>query len=82
MKRMKKAMLLPVRRISHRWKWTRPYYWAEKNLYELRAVCVMPSWYYRWLYNTCLWLVTFNNCRRLADRAMHTIPYQVRFEMA
>lgn len=82
MKRMKKAMLLPVRSIALCGKHQRLYYWAENELFELRAVSVMPGWYYRWLYHACLWLVAFNNFRRLADRVIHTIPYQVRFELA
>ena len=82
MKRLKKALLLPVRNLSYRRKYLKLYYWADLKLYELRAVCVMPGWYYRWLYNTCLRLVAFNRLSRLANRAMHTIPYQVRFKMA
>ena len=82
MKRMKKAILLPVRSIARHLNRLRLYYWSDIKLYELRAVCVMPRWYYRWLYNTCLWLVEFRKFQRLADRTLHTIPYNVRFEMA
>ncbi len=82
MKRLTKAVLFPVRNIAYRWNRVRLFYWADRKLYELRAVCVMPFWYYRWLYHICLWLVTFNNFKRLADLAIHTIPYQVRFQIA
>ncbi len=82
MKRMKKAVLLPVRSMAYQWKRMKLCYWSEKKLYELRAVCVMPRWYYRWLYHACIRLVAFRQCRRLADRAIHTIPYHVRFEVA
>lgn len=82
MNRVKKAALLPVRKVAYQCRYLRLYYWAERHLYDLRAVCVMPGWYYRWLYHACLWLVAFESFRRLADRAIHTIPYGIRFEMA
>ena len=82
MKRLKKAVLLPVRNLAYRRKYLRLFYWSERKLLDLQAVCVMPQWYYRGLYHTCLWLVAFNPFRRLADRAIHTIPYHVRFQMA
>lgn len=81
MKRMKKAILLPIRRFAYRWKRMRLYYWADRKLFELRSVCVMPSCYYHWLYRTCLRIVEFKQFRRLADRAIHTIPYHVRIEL-
>lgn len=82
MKRMKKAVLLPVRSMAYQLKRMKLYYWSEKKLYELRVVCVMPRCYYRWLYHICIRLVAFKKCRRLADRTIHTIPYHVRFEVA
>lgn len=82
MKRIKKALLLPVRSMAYRWKCLRLFYWADRQLYDLRAVCVMPHWYYRRLFHVCLWLVAFYHFKRLADRAIHTIPYHVRFQMA
>lgn len=82
MKRLQKAILLPVRNLAYRRKYLRLFYWTERRLYDLRAVCVMPQWYYHGLYHACLWLVAFTPCRRLADRAIHTIPYHVRFQMA
>jgi hypothetical protein len=82
MKRMKKALLLPIRSVAYRWGGLRLYYWADLKLSELRSVYVMPVWYFRWLYQACMWLVMFNNFRRLADWAIHTIPYPIRFEIA
>lgn len=82
MKRIRKALLLPVRRVASQSHWTKIYYWSDLKLYELRAVCVMPRWYYRGLYQACLWLVEMRSFRQLADWTIHTIPYQVRFEMA
>ena len=82
MKRIKKAVLLPIRWMAYQWKLLRLYYWAETELNEMRSVCVMPSLYYCWLYRSCLWLIEFNKFKRLANRAIHTIPYQVRFELA
>jgi hypothetical protein len=82
MKALKKAILLPTRATAYRWKLLRLYYWADYELSAMRAVYVMPGWYYWCLYNVCLWIVRFGTFRRLADRAIHTIPYDVRFNMA
>ncbi|MBL0715461.1 MAG: hypothetical protein JJV98_17365 [Desulfosarcina sp.] len=82
MKRMKKVVLLSVKRIAYQWKLLRLYYLADRKLYELQAVCVMPDWYYRWLYHACMWLMGYRKFHRLADRAIHTIPYHVRFKVA
>lgn len=82
MKRLKKAILLPVRLLAYRWNRLHLYYWADVRLYELRAVNVMPSIYYRWLYQLSMSLIRNPKFKRLADRAIHTIPYSVRFNMA
>jgi hypothetical protein len=82
MKRLKKAALLHIRKMAYQWKRLRLYYWADMQLDELRTVCVMPKWYYRRLYHACLWLVTFRKLQPMANRAIHTIPLHVRFELA
>ena len=82
MQRMKKALFLQVWRLAWHWKNMRLYYWADRNLYELRSVYVMPCWYYHWLYRSCMRLAASGKCLRMADRAIHTIPYPMRFEMA
>ena len=82
MNRLKKIALLPVRRISYRMRFTRIYYWSEEGLCPLRAVYVMSKFYYQWLYRLCVWMVEFRKFRRLADKAIHTIPYPIRFEVA
>ncbi len=82
MKRLKKAMLLPVRDFAIRWNRLRLYYWADAKLFELSTVNVMPSFYYRLLYQLSMSLIKFKKLRRLADRAIHTIPYNVRFNVA
>jgi len=82
MKRLKKAILLPVRNMAYRWNRLRTYYWADEKLNELRTVHVMPNLYYRWLYQGCMWLAETGKFRRLADRAIHTIPYHIRFYVA
>lgn len=82
MKRMKKAMLLPIRGLAYHWKFLRLFYWSEKELFELRTVCCMPIQYYRWLYRVCLWLIGFSQLRKLANKAIHTIPLQVRFALS
>jgi hypothetical protein len=43
---------------------------------------VLPSWYYHWLYHTCLWLADFSQLKRIADRMIHTIPFNARFKVA
>jgi hypothetical protein len=82
MQRMKKALFLQVWRLAWHWKNMRLLYWADRNLYELRSVYIMPCWYYLWLYRTCMRLAASGTCLRMADRAIHTIPYHIRFEMA
>ena len=82
MKRIKKAILLPVRNTAYHSGLLRLYYWSDTKLYELCKVSVMPRWYYRWLYNTCVCLVEFRSFQRLAERMIHTIPLNVRFEVA
>lgn len=82
MKRFKKIIYLTVRRVALRRRRLRTYYWAEAGLYSLRDVNVMPVCYYRWLYRVSMKLIESGKCPRLADRAMHTIPYHLRFHMA
>jgi hypothetical protein len=82
MKRIKKALLLPVRSMAYRWNRLGTYYWADEKLNDLQTVHVMPKLYYRWLYQGCLWLAESARFRRLADRAIHTIPYHIRFHVA
>ena len=82
MKRLKKAILLPVRNVAYRWEKLRLYYWADEKLFELRSVNVMPSLYYRLLYQFSMSLVRSNKFRRLADWAIHTIPFSARFNVA
>ena len=80
--RLSKAALLPVRRLAHQKKWTALYYWSDHKLEPLRAVYILPLWYYRRLYQACMWLVAVQHMQKLADRAIHTIPYHIRFEVA
>lgn len=82
MKRLKKATLLLIRHMAYRWNRLRLYYWADTKLSELRIMTVMPEFYYRWLYHSSMRLVESKKFLRLADRAIHTIPYHVRFHVA
>lgn len=82
MKRLQKALPLPVRNLAYRRKYQRLSYWVDRRLHGLQPVCVMPQWYYRLLYVACMRLVAINHCKRFADRAIHTIPYHLRFQMA
>ncbi len=81
-KRLKKAVLLVIRKMAHREGFMALYYWADLELFRLRMVHIMPNLYYRWLYHTCMWLVEHRKCRKLADMAIHRIPFHVRFEVA
>lgn len=82
MKRMKKALFLFLRFTMRYFKCLRLYYWSEFNLDELKGTYVMPRGYYHWLYHTCMWLIKFRQLNHLADRAIHTIPYCIRFDEA
>lgn len=82
MKRLKKAVLLPVRSVAYRWNWPHIYYWAEQELSGLRNVHIMPNFYYRWLFQVSMRMVHIDRFRRLADKAIHTIPYRIRFDVA
>ena len=82
MNRLKKAVLLPVRKTAYRWNLLNLYYWAEKELYEMRNIPVMPRFYYRWLFLICMRIAHIDRFRRLADKAIHTTPYRVRFDLA
>jgi hypothetical protein len=47
MGRIRKTLLMAMRRVSHRFKMNRLYYWTERELLALRAVYVMPALYYQ-----------------------------------
>lgn len=82
MKRIKKATLLIIRNRAYRWNFLRTYYWADGRLSELSHFTLMPHFYYRCLFSISMKLVDFNKFQRLADKAIHTIPYHVRFSVA
>lgn len=82
MERLVKIILMPIRYLSYHMQMLKLYYWSEKKLYPLRAVYALPKWYYRLLYRLCICLIEFSRCRRFANRAIHTIPYSIRFDLA
>jgi hypothetical protein len=82
MKRIKKATFLLVRHLAYASNRLRLYYWAEMKLYDLRQVAVMPKFYYRFIFHLSMKLVRKKLFRRIADRAIHTIPYHIRFSVA
>jgi len=82
MKRIKKLTLLTIRAAAYRSNRIRAYYWAERHLHALQTVTIMPDLYYRWLFRVSMRLVRFDMFRRIADQAIHTIPYHVRFNLA
>lgn len=79
MKRLMKAYLLLVRKLSARFNSMKLYYWSEQELYALRRVNIMPDFYYRNLYQASMWSLRFRNCRRAANWVIHTIPFHIRF---
>ena len=82
MKRIRKLALLQIRSLSLRCNRTGLYYWAEQKLFELTAVTVLPEFYYRFLFGLSMRLIRMNHFRRFADKAIHTIPYHIRFNIA
>jgi hypothetical protein len=82
MKRVEKAILPTVRNLAHKLKNDRIYYWSDSRLREIGSVMVMPRFYYHGLYSLCLAMAEVNALQRLADKAIHTIPLRVRFEIA
>jgi hypothetical protein len=82
MKRIEKLLLLQIRSLSLRCNRTRIYYWAELKLINLRDVTVLPEFYYRFLFRLSMRLVEIDHFRMFADKAIHTIPYHVRFNIA
>jgi hypothetical protein len=82
MKRLRKTIMLPIREFAYRWNRIKLYYWAEQELYEMRNVQVMPTFYYRWLFNFSMRIVHVGRFRRFADKIIHSIPYHIRFNLA
>jgi hypothetical protein len=82
MKRIKKLVLLQIRSLALRCNRTRIYYWAEIMLFELKEVIVLPEFYYRFVFGLSMRLVRMNHFRTFADKAIHTIPFHIRFHIA
>jgi hypothetical protein len=82
MKRVEKAILPLVRKLAHNLKNDTIYYWSDSRLRDISAVMVMPRFYYQWLHKLCLMMAEFNALQGVADTVIHTIPLQVRFEVA
>lgn len=82
MKRIEKAILPTVRNIAYTLKQEKIYYWSDARLRDLGSVMVMPRVYYRWLHAVCLKMADSTSFHRLADRLIHTIPLNIRFEVA
>lgn len=82
MKRLKKFILLQIRAFAKRWNRNKLYYWAEWEIHTLADVTIMPSTYYKMLFGVSMKLVKYKMTRRLADRAIHTIPLNIRFSVA
>lgn len=80
--RLKKAVLLTTRNMAHNAGFMSLYYWSEIELHQFRDVYVMPNFYYRCLYYSCMWMVEHRKLKKLAILAIHTIPYHIRFQMA
>jgi len=78
MNRIKKTFLLPVRRFGLKFN-LKLYYWADKRIYKLGDIYVMPLWYYVSMFNFYMSLLRFKSLHKIADRGVHTIPYHIRF---
>lgn len=54
------------------------YYFAEKHLYQLRAVVILPVWVHRTVFSLGMFMVT-HNMPKLGDNLIHKVPLSVRF---
>jgi len=79
MNRLRKSILLPARYFSYRFRWLKVYYWADKKLFALGNTLVLPVWYYVWLFHFSMKLLGYKALHKIADKAIHTIPYNIRF---
>ena len=82
MKRLIKVVLLALRYISERLKWTKLYYWAENRLVGFRSINPMPDSLYCYMYRMSMKLVDKKRCIKLADWMIHRIPYNMRCHLA
>ena len=51
-------------------------------LHDLRAVWVLPMWWYRMLFWMAMRMVSVKMLKRRADWIIHKIPYHIRFKLA
>ena len=82
MKHFHKAVLLAVRYISYRFECTKTYYWAEKRIFTMRKINLLPDKYYCFMYRFCMLLVNKKKFIKMADWMIHRIPYNVRCNLA
>jgi hypothetical protein len=82
MQKLRKATLLMIRAAANRWNLNRLYYWSEQELTQMVYVHLFPGWYYHCLYHACMRVVKYKAFRRMANWAIHTIPYHERFKIA
>ena len=81
MKRIKKLVLLQVRSLSLRCNHMKLYYWTEIKLFKLRSITILPEFYYRFLFGMSMRLVRVNHFQTFANKAIHTIPLHIRFNI-
>ena len=84
MKRLKRAFFLMVQSVSFRFRWLKIYYWAEKKIYSLGNITVMPRWYYSAMFHFYMSLLKIHckTIHKMADKGIHTIPYHIRFDVS
>lgn len=78
MKRLMKAIALGVRYIASRLRYARIYYWAERRLFDLRSVRILPDRFYCLMFRVCMRWVNERRFLGFADWMIHRIPFDVR----
>ena len=76
--KIKKAIILPIREIAYRFGFMHIFYWADKNIFELGNIFIMPAWWYIGLFHVCMWALKFRYAHHAADVVIHHIPFSLR----
>jgi len=83
-KRIYRAELLIIAKLSYKWRFLKLFYWADRELFEqgriYGRIYVMPEWYYICIFKSCMRLLHFKCAHHIADVGIHSIPYHIRFK--
>ena len=77
--KIKKTIILPVRAIAYKFKFMHIFYWADKKIFDLGNIFIMPAWWYIGLFKLCMWLLRFKSAHHTADVCIHHVPMHIRF---